>query len=139
MELLKYIRQLYSLQKMSSDDFILQHGRHFTPQSLPQHLEHHRGQKKQCYRNAFNLACSNNELFYVEGYSYNLFPAPHAWCTDKDGKVYEITWDEPGQEYFGVCFNTKYILEVILSKQYYGILTTRELLNGKHTHWKGKL
>jgi len=141
MKLLDYIKQISKLQKqcsnISRDEFILQNGKHFIPQSLPQHLVKYQGRKKECFKNAYQFA--GNGFTYVEGYAFSIIPVEHAWCVDNEGKVYEITWDEPGSEYFGVQFNFEYIMEIALMKKCYGILDTVDLINGKHTHWKQEM
>src|SRR4030042_1175197 len=65
------------------------------------------GDFKMCFRNAFQLMLSREDLFYVEGYAICksvCLPLLHAWCVDSEGKVYDPTWED-GVEYYGVVFD----------------------------------
>lgn len=65
--------------------------------------------KKQCFQNAQRLVLNDpsGTLLYNEGYALSTMGIPmhHGWVT-LQGKVVEVTWDEPGLEYFGVPFPT---------------------------------
>ena len=114
--------------------FYLDHGRDY--QSVPWETwegAYDRGEPKQCFANAENLAVFHDELTYVEGLATRLgaIPIPHAWCVDADGRVVEPTWlPDPecdsippvGQwEYLGVPFKTDWLVNWTLDQGYYGI------------------
>ena len=65
--------------------------------------------KKNCFQNAQRLVLNDptRTLLYNEGYALSTMGIPmhHGWVTLR-GKVVEVTWDEPGLEYFGVPFPT---------------------------------
>jgi hypothetical protein len=90
-------------------DFLLQHGRWYTPAALPPDIP--RGAPKSCFGNAI-VAAILYDLTYVEGYaSLNIgqgaIPFEHAWCTDASRRVYEVTWPEIGMAYYGVEFGVE--------------------------------
>lgn len=104
-------------------DFILAHGRHWTPASFPVG-RYPLGFEKECYRNAANLAFDHVELTYVEGYATSMLPVEHAWCIDDQGRVVDNTWTDgrAGVEYFGVAFNTKFLREHVYHRERYGLI-----------------
>ncbi len=126
MQLFDDIKQLYTLQKQchnsnrkytSQEDFVLQNGKYFTPQSLPHNFETFRRCKKGSFKNAYNLAICHHGFIVVVGYASSSISisVKHAWCVDKNNMVYEVTWDKPGYEYFGVCLDTQSILEMAVA------------------------
>jgi hypothetical protein len=46
-----------------------------------------------------------DRVTYVEGYAQAILPVHHAWNVDAQGRVMEVTWEEPGVAYFGIEFN----------------------------------
>jgi hypothetical protein len=115
---------LKSLQEMGIlvGDFYLLLGRswkaagHRPPKYRP-------GAKKQCYRNAFNLA-QDYGLTYCEGFAYppGLIPVHHAWCVDDSGHVIDPTWDNADSEYFGIALRLDYVLSYLEKHQIWGLL-----------------
>ena len=85
-----------------TEDLLLRHGRFFRPQPLP--VGYSRGPIGDCYRNAQKWAGLRG-LRYVEGKALGILPVDHAWLVDEDNGVIEVTWDEPGAVYFGLCFS----------------------------------
>jgi len=78
-----------------------------------------RGMPKSCYHNCFQLLKDNLDLTYCEGYAlYSELPLPliHAWLVDEDGKVIDLTWDEPDTVYLGVPFETKWFINLLRSR-----------------------
>lgn len=81
------------------------------------------GRMKQCYANAVRtLLCqgpdTSDELFYCEGYAIESdglwLPIQHAWLADGAGRVVDPTWsDASAHIYFGVTFNTPFVLEML--------------------------
>ena len=103
--------------------FVLKHGRLWrTTPLLQREFRFHRGEMKQCYRNAAMAAMSDNRLTYVEGYADSIIPIPHAWCVTARGLVVELTWEKPGAEYYGVPFKTKFLREELLRNKVYGLI-----------------
>lgn len=117
------------------ESFLLKEGRIFKPQPLPS--KYRKMPKKNCFGNAFNLVMDNSDLIYVEGYADCKIgiPVQHAWAVDQEGNVIDPTWDD-GLEYFGVPFDRKYIISVILDNNYYGVIDNYSshwpLITGKH-------
>lgn len=89
------------------EEFLLQHGRFWTPRQLPSHLPHMT--PKMCFENAYKLATRRRELRYVEGIAIGIIPIHHAWCVDADDNVIDPTWastsTDVGSAYFGTPFD----------------------------------
>jgi hypothetical protein len=91
-------------------DFVRQHGQWYGPRPLPRGIR--RGAPNQCYGNAL-LCAVRDRLDYVEGYaSLSLHGEPvhtflHAWVTDDTGRLYELTWPQPGLAYCGVAYSAE--------------------------------
>ena len=93
---------------------VLEFGRAFAPQ--PKAKEIRWGKKKRCYDNAFDLLGLHPELTYCEGFVLAgpaLFPVEHAWCVDEAGKVVDNTLREPGVGYFGIPFDSKWVVRMV--------------------------
>lgn len=107
----------------SYEELILKHGKYFHPaEGLPKGCK--RGRSRECYMNASKNMYAKG-LTYTEGYAIAQglpFPVEHAWLTDDKGFAYELTWPEPGQEYFGVRMDRKFVNETMLRTETYGIL-----------------
>jgi len=114
------------------EDFVLQNGREYTPQPLPEGYE--MGKPHECFQNAFQLAQAS-DLTYVEGFVHVVIPIQHAWCVDGRGMVVDNTLKEPADEYFGVPFNFRYVTRTVVGKETYGVIDNWEegfpLLQGK--------
>ena len=121
------------------EDFVLRNGRQWTPAALPPKLQP--GKRRECFKNAFDLAMSVTGLRYVEGYACGVIPVLHAWCADADGMVVDTTWtggrfrSPLGMEYFGVAFGTEFLFKALAKKKTYGLIDDWEggwpLLTGK--------
>lgn len=73
-------------------DFILRNGRYFAPRELPAEYTHLIGPPQACFVNALEAAQADESLTYTEGvYVVTSNATAHAWCTDPDGKVVELT------------------------------------------------
>jgi hypothetical protein len=102
------------------------------------------GAAKECFMNAYRLA-EGSDLIYVEGYATSVIPVLHAWVLDPrpndSGKIIETTWENPGEEYFGVAMPMDYVRKVLLARKFYGVLDCYEigfpLLTGEH-EWPPK-
>ena len=123
-------------RKCSVAGFVLKHGRAFEPRKLPKNLRLHKGRIKGCFRNAAIAALRDPSLTYVEGYAASIIPVLHAWCVDPDGGLLEVTWGKPGDEYYGIPFQTRFLRRSLLEAGYYGLIDQWKnnwpLLRGKY-------
>ena len=108
------------------EDFVKTNGRAFISGKYPDKYLKYRGQKKMCFKNAFDLSQIFPELRYVEGFGFSeLLPLAifHAFCVDKKGNVIDPTWEyQDRTEYFGVELNQDYVVQTVLKTRHYGIL-----------------
>jgi hypothetical protein len=119
--------------------FILDHGRSWKAQPLPRGVK--RGEMKRCFENAQRFAAGlfrkgRESWTYVEGYACSgdlsiPVPAHHAWLVDGQGTVVDPTWRSPERSYyFGVAFETSYVLEQHARFGVYG-----SFLDNRDTGW----
>ncbi|MDO5894044.1 hypothetical protein [Agrobacterium sp. Azo12] len=109
---------------------LLQHAKTFEPADKnPAWFT--RGPAKQCFDNATQmvierLASGDNSVRYAEGYAMDAelpIPMQHAWLVDADDKVIDPTWrDATDNLYFGIVFETPFVLNLLRIKQSAGIL-----------------
>lgn len=102
---------------LSYERFVLDRGRGFSGgTALP-------GEPQQCYRNATHAA-TRPGWTYWEGYAWpeDLIPVNHAWCTDGDGQLVEVTWQEAAPAYWGVSFTLPELFQTMEVTGYYGII-----------------
>ena len=89
-------------------EFVIKHGWWYTPTltALPA------GKPNQCFLNACEMAASNHDYVYVEGYAIiqGGVRTAHAWLTDGQGNAIDITWPEPGVAYAGVPFARDFVV-----------------------------
>jgi len=105
---------------VSTEDFIHQNGKKFD-YVMPGVKK---GKMGQCYKNAYHLMDITPGLTYVEGYAVSgdlPLPLMHAWCVDKNGVVYDSTWDN-GKSYLGVQFKREFVTKTILRRKVYGVM-----------------
>ncbi|HEV2293557.1 MAG TPA: hypothetical protein VGR35_06855 [Tepidisphaeraceae bacterium] len=90
-------------------EFVIEYGWWYTPTAIPCHLSP--GNRRECFKNAFDLAFENADLTYVEGYATldGGLRIHHAWVTDGQGNAIDNTWPRAGAAYAGVPFDTKYV------------------------------
>ena len=85
-----------------------------------------RGEIKQCFMNATNLAQLGYQ--YVEGFAFrqNLpILIHHAWVVDNEGRVIDNTWNNPENcLYMGVEFDFEVLCREITRNEVYGLLDT---------------
>jgi hypothetical protein len=114
--------------------FVVRHGCHFQPAPLPPGIAP--GPKKECFANAAQLAGWDSRLVYVEGVARRFcgqtyLPFCHAWCSDLAGNVIDPTWaNPPGTEYFGVPFQTRFVLRFALANRRWTVI---------HPDWLDKI
>jgi hypothetical protein len=115
--------------------FILTHGKYFT---LFSPMTVHKV-RSQCYFQAANLALSNSEITYVEGYILNPnedFFISHAWASDNQGRIIETALqdDSISCEYFGVPFKTDFLTGRFNNKDSQGLfqVDSIRILNGEY-------
>lgn len=125
--------------------FIMKHGQPFVANEKT--YAGKRGPMKMCYMNATQEVLNNPDRTYVEGYItvYGI-PIAHAWTVDKTGQIYDptINPDVNISGYFGVPFNTEYVLKAALKNKVYGLLghgskTLPELMEGKEPDFKASM
>lgn len=125
-----WVRRANSTHTDTLFGFVLKHGRAYKPlPKLPMEFRVHRGIIKECFRNASMAALQDRCLTYVEGYASSIIPVAHAWCVTARGQAVELTWDKPGDEYYGVPFQTEFLRKQLLENKYYG------LIDNWHMNW----
>lgn len=120
-------------------DYVLQNGRAWEPQELPDEFQSLRGKEKECFKNAADPVFGfDKRVRYVEGFALSgdiPFEIYHAWLVDEHDRVLEVTWDEPGTEYFGIEFDYDALAEAATGRECYGVIDNPEqrfpLLRGK--------
>lgn len=76
-----------------------------------------------CYHNAYK-AMADTQMRYCEGYAMTsglMMPMAHGWLVDTDGRVVDPTWKD-GCDYFGVVFDTMFLLKTVAKTKRLGIL-----------------
>lgn len=113
---------------------LLEHGQFFEPaRTLPEWLT--RGNMGECYANSTRsifpyLAVDPQPYFYVEGYALEPdlgIPFEHAWIVNLEGTAYDLTWTNFHKAtYFGVRFDTKFLLRSMRKNKCFGLLWNLE-------------
>lgn len=96
------------------EHFVLVNGNYYSGVRLGKFYK--LGEIKHCYDNSREALLEYPGLTYIEGYVTSLIPIAHAWNIDGNSDVVELTLREkysPVKErsYFGVSFDTEYVLE----------------------------
>lgn len=109
---------------------LLQHAKTFEPADTnPSWLT--LGPAKQCFDNVTRIVierldAGDTSIHYAEGYAMDAelaIPMQHAWLVDADGKVIDPTWrDVADNLYFGVVFETDFVINLLRNKKSAGIL-----------------
>lgn len=133
-----YLERLVAFIQMNAEmerDFgpaqaLLRHAKIFEPADTnPAWYTRHPA--KQCFDNATQvlisrLAAGDTIVRYAEGYAMNAelaIPMQHAWLVDADDKVIDPTWrDAADNLYFGIVFETSFVLNLLRIKKSAGIL-----------------
>ncbi len=98
------------------EELILDCGIEMEYSPLPEYIE--RGIPKNCYYNCLELLRKHRDLTYCEGYAFTEdLPLPlfHAWLVNSKGEVIDPTW-KTGDAYLGVRFNTKWFIDLLVSR-----------------------
>jgi hypothetical protein len=117
--------------KRTKYEFLLEHGWRYRPSRLPKHIK--RGEKNECFNNAFELALNDHSLTYCEGFVLNRtgkLPIHHAWVTDGTGRAIDNTLVESASAYFGVPFNTAFLCRYYLKTK-----DITSMLDDYEHHW----
>jgi hypothetical protein len=83
----------------------------------------------RCDHNSYK-AMANTNLRYCEGYAMTrgrMMPMAHSWLVDTDGWVVDPTWKD-GCEYFGVVFDTLFLLKTVAKTKCLGIFGSLHML-----------
>ena len=118
-----YLRMLSSMGAAVGDFYLLL-GHQFTASALPLNID--RGEQRQCYRNAGELALSSSKLAYCEGFARpaGLIPVHHAWCVDACGQVVDPTWAQPElASYFGIALKRDWLKAQLRRRETWGLLS----------------
>lgn len=133
-----YLEQLLTFIQMNAEmergfgpaTALLQHARTFA--SLDTNPDWFtRGHAKQGFDNATQVLVSRGTagdtgIRYAAGYAMDAelpIPMQHAWLVDEDNQVIDPTWrDTTGNLYFGIVFETNFVLNLLQIKQSVGIL-----------------
>lgn len=89
----------------------------------------YRGEQRQCFMNAGQLAIDDSSLTYVEGMACTDtlgFAVHHAWLVDRQGRVVEPTWPN-GHSYCGLPIKQDVLARVVLQTQVWGLFGSLKL------------
>jgi len=121
-------------------DLILKEGEFFKlpDAKLPKGIK--KGANKECYRNAFRLATTYPDKYtYCEGFAEADFmpglPFAHAWVIENStGKVIDNTWKTPGTSYYGIAFDTSYVIKTAVKTKVFGLIP--DMITPEHNPFK---
>jgi len=133
-----YLEQLVAFIRMNAEmergfgpaGALLRYGKTFEPADTNP-IWFTRGPAKQCFDNATRalisrLAAGDSTVRYAEGYAMDAelaIPMQHAWLVDAGDKVIDPTWrDAADNLYFGIVFETSFVLNLLRIKKSAGIL-----------------
>lgn len=130
-EFQRHLLEIGSQSNKVVGPFLREHGKFFDPQPFPKEIR--KGTIKVCFANSYRLLKRHGKrlgLAYCDGYtsSANGHCYLHAWCVDHHCRVYDPTrtW-MVNSAYFGVAFNTDYVINTIKEREtggdlYFGFL-----------------
>ena len=150
--LVEHLRQAVDFKRQhysgkSQEQFVLEHGRSFTPQPYRLADWGFKGVPKRCFANTYALVKQHpDKLRYVEGYcippQFNI-AIPHAWAIDSQDRVIDPTLVSGVRDYYGVVFDIGYV-KLISRDGRRGVAMIDNkadglpLLTGEHADWKPK-
>lgn len=105
------------------EELVLRCGFPMESKPLPESIE--AGAPKFSYWNCQQLAFTDSNLTYVEGYALHAdvgFPIAHAWLLTSDGCAIDPTWDSAGC-YFGVPLATEWVQSVVAARNLFDNLS----------------
>jgi hypothetical protein len=100
-------------------DLLLREGKQYPYRPLPETVP--RGQPRQCFANAQELALLGEGYTYCEGFAIGVIPTHHGWCIDEEGYVVDPTWED-GTEYWGVAFDREFVSRAVVAREMWGSL-----------------
>lgn len=129
--LLEFIKMIAGMEPdFGAAKALLRYGQTFEPaETTPAWFA--RGVSNHCFDNATHLlvarkAAGDNSVRYAEGYAMDAevpVPMQHAWLVDANDKVIDPTWRNTDDNlYFGIVFDTKFVLDLMQIKRTTGIL-----------------
>ena len=131
----------------SQEQFVLEHGRSFTPQSYRLADWGFKGVPKRCFANTYALVKQHpDKLRSVEGYGlleqFNI-AIPHAWAIDSQDRVIDPTLVSGVRDYYGVVFDTGYVRRINRDGRRGVAMIDNDaddfpLLTGSHLDWMPK-
>jgi hypothetical protein len=124
-KLIETINTRNSFRYKSNYRLILETGKPFLNRVEPPPF---RGKPKFCFENCLQGLWNYPELYYCEGFAVTndvAIAASHAWLLNDEAEVIDPTWTGKmftGCTYFGVVFNTEFVVSFAAKTKRYGIL-----------------
>ena len=87
-----------------------------------------KGKSKSCFKNCLEALLRYPQLNYYEGFATGddiPIVVSHAWLVNNQGVVIDPTWvgkQFKGNTYFGVAFNSDFVVEIAQNTRCYGVL-----------------
>jgi hypothetical protein len=124
-ELIENINTRNSFRYKSNYRLILETGKPFLNKVEPPPFK---GKPKSCFQNCLQGLWDRPQLYYCEGFAITDdvdIAASHAWLLNDKAEVIDPTWTGemfPGCTYFGVVFDTEFVVSFAAKTRRYGIL-----------------
>lgn len=124
-KLIETINTRNSFRYKSNYRLILETGKPFLNKLEPPPFK---GKPKSCFENCLQGLWNHKNLYYCEGFAATdnvPIAASHAWLLNDESEVIDPTWTGKiftGCTYFGVVFNTDFVVSFAAKTKRYGIL-----------------
>lgn len=113
------------------EELVLTCGNAMPVKSSPVTIQH--GLPRQCYANCQKIANKNREMLYCEGFALRAglpIPFAHAWIWHlTEHTILEPTWEEPGTAYWGIAFQTEWLVSFLKARRRHDIIS---IFEGNH-------